>query len=687
MLIPFEAKDVDFILEFGANYIRFYRDHEMVMKNNYPYEVQTPYLDSEVEDIKYIQNGDYLYLFHKNHPIMTLAMYAEDNWLLEEFELKNGAWEHVNTTDTAMQISATTGNITITSDDVVFSENDIGRLVRITCIDSQKTAWQAEKSGIAQGQILYSDGKYYQAQSAGTTGTVKPVHTEGIISDGSILFKYMHSGYGTARITGFTSATTVSAAVIDTFPDELTSQSSPYWELGIIHQGMSYPECGTFYRGRFCFMYNDNGIPTVCMSCSDDYDNFADKEHGQVLATSAITIPVTGIKRNEPCWLVSADVLFVGTSSAEYYIDSASSAEPLAPDNVKIQQISSIGSLPIQPVKIGAHTIFVTKSGTSVRDIIYSFSTDAYDPIELSIYGKHLLSSGITGMAYQEYPDKVVWFTVKDGRLIGLTFSAEQQVNAVHQHTLGGDVVNVATIHNYDNNLDELWLTVERSGDGVTYPCIEWLDNGYPVVYPDEIIKTTDYRAREIAEANYMKENAFYVDCGITVTSSQTTEKKTISGLSRLTDQEVAIMTDGAEQPQQTVTNGHIEVEGSAVNITVGLPIESQYIPQTLYIQANNGAGVGDVQRIDHVTLMLWRSLSGKVGEDFDKLQDIYFRGTDEPMGKSSPLYTGNKEIPVDMRTSFIKEKGATVIIHNDSVFPMNILAIAPHFTTSGNGK
>ena len=55
-------------------------------------------------------------------------------------------------------------------------------------------------------------------------------------------------------------------------------------------------------------------------------------------------------------------------------------------------------------------------------------------------------------------------------------------------------------------------------------------------------------------------------------------------------------------------------------------------------------------------------------------------------MGESAPLYTGNKKIPVNMNTTTIKEKGATVLIYNDSVYPMNILAIAPHFSTSANG-
>lgn len=691
MLIPFEAQNVDYVLEFGAQYVRFYKRHEMIMLDDVAYEVKTPYTSADLETLRYIQKGDYLYLFHSKYPIKTLGMYGETDWRLEDFKLKCGPWEHVNTTENTLVISATTGSIDITADTDLFTENDVGRLVRITCKDSQKVAWQAEKSGISSGQVLYSDGKYYQAMSSGTTGTVKPVHTEGTISDGSILFKYLHAGYGVAEITGYVSATSVTALVIDRFPDELTTIPSDYWELGLIHKGGKYPMCGTFFRNRFCLLIDDNGIPTVCMSNSDDYDNFADKEHGEVLANNAITVPLISDKRNEPCWLASASVLFVGTSTGEFYIDAASAGEALAPDNVKNQQISAVGSLPINPIRVGSHTIFVTASGTSVRDIIYSYSTDTYDPIELSLYGKHLLTSGITGIDYQEYPDKVIWFTVNDGRLIGMTFMTEQNVQAIHQHYLGGVVENFATTHNYENNLDELWVEVTRNIGGDNISTIECLDNGYVVQYPNEINLITDVDLKEKEEALYMKNNSFYFDGGITIYRDVDTELDkdddiSIGGLEHLEGKEVIIQTNGAEQPRQTVTNGEISVKNRYTNISVGLPVDSVYIPQRMYVQGGSGSGVGDVQRIDHITFMFWRTGGGYIGQNFNTLQPIYFRKTDEAMNDSAPLYTGNKTISVDYNTSTIKEKGAQIVVRNDSVFPMNILAIAPHFSTSGNG-
>ena len=169
-------------------------------------------------------------------------------------------------------------------------------------------------------------------------------------------------------------------------------------------------------------------------------------------------------------------------------------------------------------------------------------------------------------------------------------------------------------------------------------------------------------------------------------TSVDLGEYRTITGLAHLDGMKVGILADGAELERQTVVNGTIQIPWKYQKVTIGLPIKSEFVPQNIYIQGNNGAGVGDVQRIDHVTLMLWRSLGGKIGKDFNSLNDIYFRKTDETMGESAPLYTGNKKIPVNMNTTTIKEKGATVLIYNDSVYPMNILAIAPHFTTSANG-
>lgn len=807
-------KDLSFVLFFREKSITFFAQHGYLVDDNGAlYNVVTPYLEDDLNDLQFAQNGDVLYIFHKDYPTKTLSRYGNTDWRLEDFEFKSGPWSNVNTSETTLTISRTTDTARVKASAPVFTEKDVNRLIRLTVVDDTNTAWQAEKD-VSSGDILYSDNKYYKAKSSGKTGTVKPVHSEGTRSDGSILFEYMHAGYGQGKISRYISETEVDVEIDGNMPETLVNKPTDYWELGLIYGGSENPMCGTFFRGRFCFMINDNGIPKVCLSCSDDYNNFADKDYGEVLATNAITVPITNAKYNAGRWLNSSNVLFVGTSSGEFYIDSATSSEPLAPDNVKTQIISEIGSLPITPMKIGAHTLFATE--TSIRDIVYSYANDSYDPVDLSLYGKHLFRSGIKDMKYQETPDKIAWFVVGNGNLIGLTFSSEQNVSAFHRHNIGGNVKSLAVIPNPNGLSDDLWIEVDR--DGKT--CIEWLDNGYPLISSDEIENNFDYFDRENKESEYYKNNSFYVDSGLSVErtisvsgtffaisdnllnrtitcynrNSQIQTQKTLTvedntldfiidkfengegyvsiyaevksgdsstynirlsnnfigkkievlgffykneqsgfsrtfysgtlesdsltfeadtdtpigytftrisikiysnlteddvsldGLDHLEGKEVAIMVDGAELERQIVKNGTITVPWNSEHIIVGLPINSVYIPQNIYLQGNNGSGIGDVQRIDHVTLMLWRSMGGKIGSNSDNLRPLYFRKTDDKMGDSSPLYTGNKTEQLNLSTTTIKEKGATVMIQNDSVYPMNILSIALHFSTSGNG-
>ncbi|MBN2323806.1 MAG: hypothetical protein JXQ30_08725 [Spirochaetes bacterium] len=84
-LIPFEHSiDVKYILEFGEQYIRVYRDHEQIQSGENPYEVSgsPPYLESELRGIQYRMAGSTMYLVHPNHQWRKLTRTADDNWTL-----------------------------------------------------------------------------------------------------------------------------------------------------------------------------------------------------------------------------------------------------------------------------------------------------------------------------------------------------------------------------------------------------------------------------------------------------------------------------------------------------------------------------------------------------------------------------------------------------------------------------
>ena len=62
-LIPFEFSTTQtYILEFGNQYIRFYKDDGQILSSGTPYEISSPYLEAELFDIKFAQSADVMYI-------------------------------------------------------------------------------------------------------------------------------------------------------------------------------------------------------------------------------------------------------------------------------------------------------------------------------------------------------------------------------------------------------------------------------------------------------------------------------------------------------------------------------------------------------------------------------------------------------------------------------------------------
>lgn len=796
LLIPYKASDKNaYIVEMSYKSIRFYVEHGIRIKDDEIYSINSPYKyrdlfdENGISKIQYIQNGDYLYLFHPKYPVKVLYRNKDNEWFIEDFEFRNGPFQPVNTTSASIQVKNEEGDYRVTSNIGAFSKGDVGKLIRITMDTITVSSWVSKKEYV-KGDIVLSDGKYYECTTAGTSGDIKPTHTFGLRTDGNLMWEYKHAGYAIAKITNFYSETSIGIEPVGEFPSSFVGVNTNYFEFSVFGGDCIYPMSGAFYRGRFAVIADTNNIPTVYMSCSDDYDNFNDKEFGEVLDTNAITIPLYANEYATSSFLISGSILFAGTSSGEFSIDSATTANPLSPSNVQNKQFSSFGSLPIMPVRVGSSILYVSKQGVGLRNILYSFEKDGYESLDLSLFGKHLLHSGIKQIAYQELPDKVVWIVTQDGNLVGLTYMSEQNVSAFHRHDLGGFIQNIAVIPNPFDKTDDLWLEVNRDG----LNCIEWQDVGFSydeknaffmdsglsmtrdfsttfegnvketsgALRNKEVIVYQQNKFRDVYEPKDEDEVEFIIhgeqshlteDCGvswliangdklqyrfefeeklvglkfevtqfytewgtrkaktilegylsstlltfdtsitgsdngliITFEKEEVKEDVAIGGLGHLEGKEVKVMVNGTEQPNQIVTNGEVFVPYYSKEISVGLPIESVFIPQIMYISGNNGSGIGDVQRIDHVTLMLHKSLGGKVGSGLDNLQDIFFRTSFEKMDKGTPLFSGNKTILINSNTSLIQDKGAVLVVYNDSVFPMNILAIAPHLTSSGNG-
>jgi len=82
-LIPFEfSTEQTYILEFGDQYIRFYKDKGQILSGGVAYEIASPYLEAELFDIKFAQSADVMYICHPNHDVRKLSRTGHTSWTL-----------------------------------------------------------------------------------------------------------------------------------------------------------------------------------------------------------------------------------------------------------------------------------------------------------------------------------------------------------------------------------------------------------------------------------------------------------------------------------------------------------------------------------------------------------------------------------------------------------------------------
>lgn len=81
-----------YVLEWGDNYMRVYRNGTQVMSGMSPYEIATPYSDSDLFEFQVAQINNIAYIVHPSHAPRKLSRTADDDWTLAvvDFETAPG---------------------------------------------------------------------------------------------------------------------------------------------------------------------------------------------------------------------------------------------------------------------------------------------------------------------------------------------------------------------------------------------------------------------------------------------------------------------------------------------------------------------------------------------------------------------------------------------------------------------
>lgn len=639
LLVPFEYSVTQaYMLEFGDYYVRFYtwdavtKVRGILMSGGSPVEVATPYAAADLRNadgtprLRYVQSGDFLYLAHSAYQPRILKRLTTTSFSLSVFDAKGGPWKALNEASTTIYASAETGSVTLTSSAGIFQAAHVGSLIYLESRDTNAVpAWEVGKA-IAAGARRRSDGKTYEALNSATTGTSKPVHTDGALLDGDagVQWQYRDAGYGYARITAFTSSTSVTAEVIDRLPSQVVGSgaATTRWAFGEWSSVEGWPSDVAFYRERLWWGRKQQ----VWGSVSADFTDYSPKSYGTVTADMAITVTLVSGKINDVQWLAADKDLVAGTAGGEFAIGELTNGEPLGPANKRSRVLSTFGSRAIPPIKNVESLLFIQRSGLKARETFYDFGSDGYKSSDTTVLAEHITYSGITQMAFAPDPDQVVWCIRADGTLLGFTWNNEQAVRGWHRHPIGGSgvVESIAVMPAAEGDRSELWLVVKRTINGVTKRYVEYLERPYRI---------GDSQASQ-----------FYVDSGLTYTGAATT---TISGLSHLEGQTVSVLVNGSPHPNVVVTSGAITLQIPATTAQVGLPCPAKYRSMRLEAGAQDGTSQGKTKRIHKCVLRLLYTGGGKYGAmNGGPMDYLMLRSSTAAMDQPAPLFTGDKVVP-----------------------------------------
>ena len=666
-LIPFVfSKTQAYILEFGHNYIRFYKDEGVIVSSGTtPYEISTTYTAAQINELEYVQSADVLYLVHEAHPPRKLSRTGHTSWTISDVDLFDGPYEPANTSSTTMQPSGTSGNITITASSSVFVANDVGRSIRI-------------KNG---------------------------------------------SDWGFAKITGYNSATNVNATVNADMPFAATSANED-WRLGSFYIG-NYPTKVTFFEERLFYAGTTQQPSTVFSSMSADFDKFSPtSKDGSVNDDNGLQFTIVSDQVNQITGLYGGKFLAIFTKNGAFNMSSGSATQGITPTTIQVTNETNDGAADKKVSPASKSVLFIGKNKKRLREFAYNIDYDSFTTPDMTVLSEHLGYGLFEECAFANYPNNILWVRRNDGMLLGFTYYRDQDVTAWHTHTIAGtssgctitvtDYANIAagktlkftksdgstvtftsttgtpgsnefkTETNNNTTADNIYTTINGHADFVvanpaanvvtvreTNPkgpmlkvestdtvrlattdasaakvksiaVIPGIDDAFDTLYMivERTINGAVKQYVEFLEDDYREADGhtesdqFYVDSGLTYTGSSTS---TLSGLDHLEGEIVAVLNNGAVESRKTVSSGQITLSNATTKCHVGLPFTAELESVNVEPKSQYGTTQGKRGRIDKAIFRLFETVGLKAGPSSSSVDVVPFRTTTSTMSATAP--------------------------------------------------
>lgn len=604
----------NYLLVFTALRMQIYKDGVLQTNINgsgFDYLV-TPYTITQIQEFDYIQSADTIIITHEDVETRVIARTSDTDWSITAGLFLNIPQFDFN--------DASSPTPTDEIQDIAFSNQAEGDVYKISLnqILTEEITW-ANDDQTNQNNIQNALLRLPNTASTGIAVTVNVALTSYIVTfSGASAFPWDLMSV----IPVNTASATFAGAVTRTQTG--VARSEDVWS-----SARGWPRTCTFHEGRLWLGGSKSKPNTLWGSRAFDFFNF---DVGRAFDDEAIISTLDTDQVNAIEAVFSNRSLQVFTSGGEFYVP----ASPITPSNISVAPQSNLGSKRVRPVTIDGITLFIQRTGKALVQFLFVDEFKANQAQSISFLASHLIKNPVKqsvrrGTSGQDA--NYVFLNNDDGTLtVFNTLSSEE----------------VAGFTRWETAEDSTGPGVIKSSavvDSLIYTLVERVIGGSTVFYLE-------------VESETAQTDSSVIGTGLA--------SNTLTGLTHLNGETVAVKADGAVQADEVVSAGKITIDRVADTIEAGLMFFPEIKTMPLNVGLQNGPNVASKKKIARISLQLFESNGVIVNEQ--RLADRTI-GVDQ---FSAPIpQTGIKRIHV-----LGWDLTAQVTITQTTPMPMTILNI-----------
>lgn len=408
---------------------------------------------SALPSVRIVQTRDAAVLLCKFVHPKTIGVTSEDNVLVfdgdpSDAPILDGPYldsqKATDGTNEGGSASAYTGTITFTPDSSTFTDDDIGRMIRLF---HEPLQWN-DATTYSYGDTVTYEDQWWISIASGTYASdnvgVVP-GTLATISGASVVLWASTPEAGRWAWGNISAHASSSCTVV--LVSDLNSANGleiTEWRLGVWYSD-HFPTCGVFHDGRLILA----GAVANRLDVSKSNDKWMfspSDEFGNVTDDSGMSMELNFSGQQKISWVKSDPKgLIVGTEAGEVLISSTGG---ITPYDREATQMTSYMCADIEACRAGSSIIFAQYYRREVMEYTPNAFGTRFLGTSINLMSRHLTASLMMDIAYQTEPTPIVWIRGFNGDLSGITYhrAGEEVTFGPHRHQIADNGRYVASM-------------------------------------------------------------------------------------------------------------------------------------------------------------------------------------------------------------------------------------------------